>query len=358
VIVGLSVAAALLALDSQNVAARFRRPVAPESESSDDYTIVVPLFGDPSYFRNRAELAPYKDNVLLAIDVRRRSMRRFANRLEEEGWRVCRCRPRTPSPPSLVLRALRDVTTEYVIRLDGDSRPVGDLGRAIAGAARARSDLCSVTVLPSRRITAAEHLQSVEYACAMRGRRLRPWQTSGACIVGRVEVLETLLRLHSRWFAGEDIETGILARQLRLRIHHLDLKVQTDVPSTFRGLFAQRRSWWAGSFRITWVNVDWALHAPVTLAYSAGFVWLGFVAKSVGLLTAVEAVPLIALVYTAITLISNWEVRDRWMVVYPYYSLLQATVMPLLGLARYLTMARAHGNLGRLHAPQRRLLWT
>jgi cellulose synthase/poly-beta-1,6-N-acetylglucosamine synthase-like glycosyltransferase len=357
VIVGLSVAAALLALDAQNVAVRFRRPVAPEDAPSDDYTIVVPLFGEPSYFRNRAQLTPYKGNVLLAVDVRGSRMRRFADELAAEGWRICRCRPRRPSPPSLLLHALREVTTEYVIRLDGDSWPVGDPGRAIAGAARARSDLCSVTVLPSRTITAAEHLQSVEYACAMRGRRLRPWMTSGACIVGRAKVLETVLRRHSGWFAGEDIETGILSRHMRMRIHHLDLKVLTEVPVTLRGVFAQRRSWWAGSFRLAWINFDWALHAPVTLAYTAGLVWLGFVAKSVGLLTAVEAVPLIALVYTAVTLLSNWEARDRWMIVFPYYSLVQAITMPLLGLARYVSLARAHGNLGRLRGDSRRILW-
>ncbi len=355
-IAGLSIAAGLLALDAQNLAVRFRRPLALEAESSDDYTIIVPLFGDPAYFRNRRELTPYKSKVLVALDVRTRRMLRFAEELERDGWRVRRCRPRTPSPPALVLLALREVTTEYVIRLDGDSWFANSPAQAVAAASRARSDLCSVTVLPSRTTTAAEHLQAVEYACAMRGRRLRPWQVSGACIVGRAAALRSVLRRHSRWFAAEDVETGILARKMKLRVHHLDLQVRTAVPETFRALFAQRRSWWAGNFRITWINFHLGRHAPVTLLYSAVLVWLGLVGKVLSLATAVETVPMIALLYVGITVVSNWEVRSRWMIVYPYYSLVQSVVFPTLGFARYLTLARRHGNLGRLRPPKRRFL--
>jgi cellulose synthase/poly-beta-1,6-N-acetylglucosamine synthase-like glycosyltransferase len=355
-IVGLAIAAALLALDAQNLLVRFRRPVTAAAECSDDYTIVVPLYGDPSYFRTRSHLAAYKERVVLAVDVRTRRMLRFAEELDRDGWRVRRCRPRSPSPPALVLLALREVTTEYVIRLDGDSVLASDPGPAIAAAARADSDFCSVTVMPSRTSTAAELLQSVEYACAMRGRRLRPWQLSGACIVARVDALRSVLRRHSRWFAAEDVETGILARHMKLRTHHLDLRVRTAVPPTFRELFAQRRAWWAGSFRITWVNVDFGLHAPVTLVYSAVLVWLGVLGKGINLVTAVEAVPLIALIYTAITLFSNWEARSRWMIVYPYYSLVQSVVLPAFGFARYLTLARHHGNMGRLAPAQRRFV--
>jgi cellulose synthase/poly-beta-1,6-N-acetylglucosamine synthase-like glycosyltransferase len=355
-IAGLAIAAALFALDAQNLAVRFRRPLEPAAESSDDYTIIVPLYGDPAYFHTQRQLAPYKRRVLLAVDVRTRKMLLFAEELERDGWRVRRCRPRAPSPPALVLLALREVTTDYVIRLDGDSVLVGDPGRAIAAASRARSDFCSVTVLPSRATTAAEHLQSVEYACAMRGRRLRPWQLSGACIVARADALQRVLRRHSRWFAAEDVETGILARHMKLRTHHLDLQVRTDIPATFRALFAQRRAWWAGSFRITWINVDFGLHAPVTLGYTAVLVWFGVLGKAISLVTAIEALPLIALIYTAITLVSNWEARRRWMIVYPYYSLVQSVVLPAFGFARYLSLARRHGNFGRLAPTQRRFV--
>ena len=35
---------------------------------------------------------------------------------------------------------------------------------------------------------------------------------------------------HSLWTPGEDIETGRTALALRMRIHHLDIVVETDAP--------------------------------------------------------------------------------------------------------------------------------
>lgn len=353
----LALAAIAVGLDMQNIIAPLRHVLVPEREASEDYTIVVPLFGAPSYFRNREEIEPYRSHVLLAIDVRRAPMRRLADELERDGWRVRRCRPRVASPPALVLLALSQVTTEYVVRLDGDSWPADDPGRAIAAAARAEADVCSVRVVPSRRLTIAEHLQGVEYDCAMRGRRLRPWLTSGACIIARATSMRTLLRRHSRWFAGEDVETGVLARCYGLRIHHVDLEVHTEVPAGFRALFGQRQGWWAGSFRGAWINFDRSLHAPITLFYTAVLVWLGLAGKLVTLLTAAEVLPLVILLYTAIMVGSNWRIRNRWMILYPYYALVQSLVLPALGVVRYLQMARRHGNLGRYRVPFRPFAW-
>jgi hypothetical protein len=42
------------------------------------------------------------------------------------------------------------------------------------------------------------------------------------------------------------------------------------------------------------------------------------------------------------------------MAVYPYYALVQALVLPMFGVARYVSLARAHGSLGRLDVPRRR----
>ena len=43
--------------------------------------------------------------------------------------------------------------------------------------------------------------------------------------------------------------------------------------------------------------------------------------------------PFVVLLYTGVCLSSNWTVRSRWMVVYPYYALFQALVLPPLGAA-------------------------
>ena len=37
------------------------------------------------------------------------------------------------------------------------------------------------------------------------------------------------------------------------------------------------------------------------------------------------------LLYTAICFATNWPARSRWMLFFPYYSLLQVTLMPVVG---------------------------
>jgi hypothetical protein len=55
-----------------------------------------------------------------------------------------------------------------------------------------------------------------------------------------------------------------------------------------------------------------------------------------------------------VTVLANWQVRDRWMVAYPYYSLLQAAIMPLLGIVYYVRAAARRRTLGRYHIGLRR----
>jgi hypothetical protein len=42
----------LVSLDMQNLASRWGRVLRLGDETSADYTLVVPIFGDPKYFRN------------------------------------------------------------------------------------------------------------------------------------------------------------------------------------------------------------------------------------------------------------------------------------------------------------------
>ena len=52
--------------------------------------------------------------------------------------------------------------------------------------------------------------------------------------------------------------------------------------------------------------------------------------------------------YVVITYVSNWQVRSRWFLVLPAYSLAQTLVMPPLGLFRYLRMSIfVFGSTGR-----------
>ena len=56
----LAVGAFLLAFDFQNLLAWWRgRTITPGVERSDDFTIIVPLFGRPDYFEGRGRLIAY-----------------------------------------------------------------------------------------------------------------------------------------------------------------------------------------------------------------------------------------------------------------------------------------------------------
>lgn len=132
-IVMVALAGLLLAYDFQNVLSWWRvRVVAPAEKPSDDFTIVVPLFGHPRYFAGRAALAAYKANVLVALETSPAVMADFADELEAEGWRVGRYRVDDPDPAKLLGYALGDVTTTTALRLDAAPRLGPALRLAVA----------------------------------------------------------------------------------------------------------------------------------------------------------------------------------------------------------------------------------
>jgi cellulose synthase/poly-beta-1,6-N-acetylglucosamine synthase-like glycosyltransferase len=339
----------LVSLDMQNLASRWGRVLRLGDETSADYTLVVPIFGDPKYFRNGDYLRRFRDQTLLAVNVDGPKMERFVKELREAGWRVHASRlTGRVSCPEIVLDALGSVETEYVIRIDGDTISHEDPGRAVAAARAAGADLCSVKITVSRRETLIEKLQAVEYDMSMLGRHNRAWMTSGACMIARTSALRGILSSHSFWFPGEDIETGVIAKHFRLSVRHVDMRFYTDAPETFRAWLRQRKMWWSGSFRMAFVNADQTLRFPLTFAYTVCVVWLLWAAKwhelvDVGHIAAI--LPFVVLLYTGVCLFSNWSVRSRWMVLYPYYALFQALVLPPLGALYYLWLWCKRGTL-------------
>ena len=227
-------AVGLFLFDFQNVFAWWKgRTLGPSTRPSNDFTIVVPLYGEPKYFANREHLAPYRANVLVAIDVAAPVMEAFAGELEREGWTVFRATLPHPGPPTLMRAALPAVTTTYVLRMDADTRPIDDIALYIESMANDGADLCSTKVLVDEPRSSAQRFQALEYRMAMLSRHFRPWLTSGACFVATTDAMKRILDSHSMWFTGEDIETGRIGFALRMRLRHLDLQVATDAPDRF-----------------------------------------------------------------------------------------------------------------------------
>lgn len=354
----------LVLFDLQNVLAWWRgRVLATGADRDEDFTILVPVYGDPRYFADRPQLEPWKEHVVVVVDVTPPPMRAFALELRDEGWHVFPCAVERPSAPRLLLEALRAgvVTTTYVVRLDGDSRPLDDIAVFVAAMRRDRADLCSVKVHVANPKSQAQRFQALEYRMAMLTRHIRPLLTSGACYVATTPALRAILERHSFWSVGEDIETGLIAHALRLRIRHLDMRVLTDAPRSWRALFRQRRLWWAAAFRHNWINFDKnILHLPVWTFYYAGLVWVGVAFKWRSLATFGSPRTLLLTfgalwaVYAAFGLVANLQVASWRMLVFPPYALLQALLMPMVGLVYFVVLARRMGGLGRYRYGYRR----
>lgn len=351
--------ALLILFDLQNVVARFRRPILchPWLPRSADFTILVPIYGDPRYLANLDFLRAYQENVLIAVNVDSERMEAFAWSLESSGWRVHRaqCRSTPTGVPEICLSALKggQITTTYVVRLDGDSYFADDVGRAITAVAREDADLCSVKIRVAEPRRLVEQMQSVEYDISMLSRHYRPWLTSGACMIGKTTVLRHILTHHSRWFPGEDLETGRVGKYFRFRIHHCDCVVYTCAPRTWRQWFRQRRSWWSGNFRDTFQNLDINLRYTIWVLYYLGLVWVLLSGKIVSVVLEYRYIPLLIVAYTAVTYLANWQVRSRWMILFPYYALAQVLVMPVMGALYYLRLCAKSRRSGRYRITRR-----
>ena len=278
-------------------------------------------------------------------------MAAFADQLEAHEWTVERLVVEDPNPAVLVAAALPAVRTTYTFRLDADTDIGDDAAAAVAAADVAGADLCSIKCAVGNRRNVVTKLQALEYRMAMLSRHFRPWLTSGACFLARTDALRQIMARHSMWTPGEDIETGRTALALRMRIRHLDMVVHTDAPESWRALFRQRRLWWAGTFRHWWVNVDRnLLHLPVLTSYYLIAIWVTWYVKWWTMLSpgaVISSLPYVYGAYLFVTVASNLQVASPWMVVFPFYALVQVLVMPVFGALTYFELAHRRRRVGR-----------
>ena len=348
----------LVAFDFQNLLSWWGgRTIKPGRQASQDFTIVVPVFGHPRYFDGE-RLRRYRPKVLVAMEISPPMMAVFADELEAEGWNVVRLEMPEPNPAALIAGALPAVATKFVFRLDADTVIGDDVAAAVAAADMAGADLCSIKCAVDNRTNVVTKLQALEYRMAMLCRHFRPWLTSGACFLARTEALREIMARHSAWTPGEDIETGRTALALRMRIRHLEMVVRTDAPDSWGALVRQRRLWWAGTFRHWWINVDRnLLHLPVLTSYYLVAIWASLYFKWWTMLSpaaVVSSLPVVYVAYLFVTVTSNLQVLSPWMIFFPFYALAQVLVMPPLGALKYIELARRRRRVGRYRFGYRR----
>jgi len=398
--------------DLQTLYSNIKKPLKCTEKTFDDYKIIVPVFGKPSYLKNLDFLRTCRDRVIIAsISDQSEEMEQLLAALRREGFQVSildlhKSVSRTAAisspasffhvfvkfnvmvfkiwPPwtvayderlhqsrlssrpgpvpyyavmkhpleSCVYDAMRKTTVEYVKEkyvcfLDGDSIPQGDFGKPCAVLEREGLDIASVKVLPNSKANFIERMQWIEFNIAMRSRHYYPWLTSGACCIVKTSALKEIIRNHSLYFLGGDIEIGILGRLKGKKIGYIDFTVLTDVPNTFTKWFKQRIDWFCGSFRLSIINFDKHLTQPIFLIYMAGLVFLIWPLKLFGIFFDWWILPLVLLLYIPITF-ANWQVRDRYMFLYPLYGCFQCLILPPLGILRYLYLLFRYKMVGRI----------
>ena len=144
---------AIVLLECQNLMAVWRGWVIDiDDESWDDYTIVVPVYGDPRYFRERrgafadsGPCDPGPGSNSACHDCLR-------GRDGKEGLARPPGAPRLQCGPDTMVKAVLEdgaVSTSWMIRIDADSYAVEDFGKAIA-AATAQAQTSAVSSASSR----------------------------------------------------------------------------------------------------------------------------------------------------------------------------------------------------------------
>jgi len=336
-------------------------PIPQDHRSLEDFTVLVPIYGNVKYLENVDYLRPYGSRVTLVTTCSETA--EFNEALDaiagENAFSVFRtvvarhaAAGKRQTAGTIRDQIIRDATefvsTGYVVCIDADTvtdRPLGEL----VGALEANNlDLASVKLVPSNTNRLLGRLQAHEYHMVMRLRRVLPFVCSGACQVARSEALREVMRRHSLFFQGNDVELGLLGDALGYRVGFLTFVVPTTVPDRLRPRMRPRIAWAGGEFRLFIVNPQLVIRHPFYAFYGGVVVillvplrWINMEKPGLGLAS-------MFVLYWLVVLAVNWRQRDWSLLVYPFYGLFISLVLVPIGLLSYFQMAIPERNWGRI----------
>lgn len=359
--------------------ANFKKPLdlSAVKARSSDFALLVPIFNDTKYLTNIDFLKKYSDRVILCTTTNEteefyQSLKKLA---DKHGFRISYSEVKAGKKNPWVVynktllahdAVLKDTITrideKYVIFIDGDTFVDGDLETLCGAMEENNFDIASVKVLPSKRENLIENLQGVEYDIAMQARLIYPWLTSGAGMVSKKKVMEKIMKNHSLFFNGGDIEIGKLADMMGYKVGHIPIIFYTDVPTTFMKWVKQRFSWMCGCFRHSIVNMHHNLNHPFHFIYFSFIIYFLYPFKVVEMFKNWYMFPLIVALYALITFFANWKVRNKYMFIFPFYALFQVLVILWFGIYRYFTTVYKTENIGlirlkTIHRPKPRFTY-
>jgi cellulose synthase/poly-beta-1,6-N-acetylglucosamine synthase-like glycosyltransferase len=338
-------------------------------EPVDDFEVLVPIYGSVAYLENVDFLRSYGSRVVLCTT--RQESPTFDAELTalaaQHGFRIFRGDVGDQAPSSgqrrtsgtIRDRLVRDaliveVRAPYVVCIDADTATNRPLDELVGALVANDFDFASVPLVPANTSTALGRLQAYEYRGAMLLRRLAPWQVSGACHVGRSEVHREIMRRHSLFFQGNDVEAGLLGEQLGYRVGHIPFEVPTTVPDRIRPWLRQRLAWAGGEFRLFVVNGQLVRRHPFFWLYGGPVVLAGAPWRWWSLATAGWVFATVLAVYAALNTCLHWRHRSWWLLALPVYSLFSSLVLAPLGALWYVKMAVTDRNAGLIRVGLRR----
>ncbi|HSX15093.1 MAG TPA: glycosyltransferase family 2 protein [Candidatus Saccharimonadales bacterium] len=344
-----------------------------ETAFNDDFTILIPIFGDLRYLKNIKFLQNYGKRVLLCstnqesnefnreinqiardfgFRIHRSSIRKTNGRVKPNPWKLftktlSNSRITTDARDEIIANSFVVVKTKFCIFLDGDTESNDSLYRLVGLMDEKNYDIASVRVLVAKPTTLTEKLQAIEYQFAMDARRVYPWLTSGACMVAKTKVIRDIMQHHSLFFSGGDIEVGKLAKLLHYRVGHLAFEFFTDAPSTFAAWFRQRMAWAGGGFRHSIINgYKYTWRHPFYFLYFTVVVY-GLVAiRWYDAIRFYRLIPAVIVVYWILLFAFRWKNRSWLFFLFPFYALTQVMLIVPLGIYRYTVMAVQSRNIG------------
>lgn len=360
-------------LDIGSVRANFIEPIDINKikTHSPDFSLLVPIYNDLKYLKNIDFLKKYGCRVVLCTTTNETPD--FITEIEkicvEYGFRLILCDigsgDKNPwaiysyaffANEKVFGRVTRMIKSEYIIFIDGDTVVKESLTKLCGAMRETGYDLASVKVLPSKRETIMEKLQGIEYDVAMQTRLIYPWLTSGAGMVAKRKTIMNIMKNHSFFFHGGDIEIGKLADMMGYKVGHLPMIFLTDIPSSFKAWVKQRFLWMSGCFRHSIINAHHNLRYPYHFIYFTFVIYILFPFKIIEISKHLYFLPILISFYALLTYLVNWKVRNNWMIVFPFYALFQVLAITWFGVYRYIASSLKSKNLGLIqmtHNPKK-----
>ncbi len=346
-----------------DVVAIFRGRALPDDLAgawSDDFDLLVPIWGSTRYLTNVDYLSRYAERVVLVTTTAESpefyaDLRTIAN---EHGFRVFAGHVpghggagASRSGAGLVRDTIvrdchRVLTAEHVVCLDADTVTTRPIEELIGEIALHRYDFVSVSLAPSNTGRLLGRLQAHEYRSSMLVRRVVPWLVSGACHAGRRVVHRDVMNRHSLFYQGNDVEVGYLADARGYRVGHIPFEVPTEVPDRWRDWLRQRYFWAGGEFRLFIVNPQLLFTHPFFWAYGALMVFGLLVGRYYSLLHPSIVIAVVLVAYLLAQALIHRRHLDAAILLVPFYSAISSLVMTPLAFVSYVDQVRRTGTFG------------